>query len=96
MVLSPRRLIKVATQSIGICIGSLLGIKRSRHKQTTAPQLAPDLAAGSGRKISRQAFNSRHPETGLYIRYPVRYVQLTASNRKCRILRGRKHQWWTP
>ncbi|GFV59846.1 hypothetical protein TNCV_4739741 [Trichonephila clavipes] len=45
-----------------------LSLSVLRHKWTTAPQLARDLAAVFGRRISRQPVYSRLAETGLYTR----------------------------
>ncbi|GFT07421.1 hypothetical protein TNCV_3789021 [Trichonephila clavipes] len=37
-----------------------VALSARRHRRTTAPQLARDLVAGSGRRISKQTVNSRH------------------------------------
>ncbi|GFT52150.1 hypothetical protein TNCV_4493731 [Trichonephila clavipes] len=50
---------------------SLLGIERTIARRAMAPQLARDLAAMSGRKVSRQTVYSRLAESGLYFRRPV-------------------------
>ncbi|GFY01182.1 transposable element Tcb2 transposase [Trichonephila clavipes] len=48
-----------------------LALSARRHRRTTAPQLARDLAAVSGRRISRQTVNKHLKEIGLYARLPV-------------------------
>ncbi|GFT24677.1 hypothetical protein TNCV_2856151 [Trichonephila clavipes] len=45
-----------------------LVLSAQRHRRTTVPHLARDLAALSGRRISRQIVYSRLVETGLYDR----------------------------
>ncbi|GFV61178.1 hypothetical protein TNCV_856481 [Trichonephila clavipes] len=55
------------------------------------PQLARDFSAVSGREISRDTVNSNLAETGLSTRHPVRYVPLSASIRKDRVLRSQKN-----
>ncbi|GFU75594.1 hypothetical protein TNCV_2863091 [Trichonephila clavipes] len=59
-----------------------LALRSRRHMQTMAPHLARDLAAESGRRISRQTIYSRPTETDLYPRRPVWSVSLTAFSRK--------------
>ncbi|GFU71843.1 transposable element Tcb1 transposase [Trichonephila clavipes] len=63
-----------------------LALSAQRHRRTRAPHFARDLAAVSGRRISRQTVYSNIPETGLYASRPVWRVHLTASSRKNRIL----------
>ncbi|GFU66932.1 hypothetical protein TNCV_4295851 [Trichonephila clavipes] len=47
--------------------------------------LASELAAVSGRKVSRGTLYTRLGESNLYTRRPTSCVSLTASNRKDRI-----------
>ncbi|GFT95616.1 transposable element Tcb2 transposase [Trichonephila clavipes] len=72
-----------------------LALRARRHRWTTAHQLARDLDAVSGRRISRQTLYSRLAETVLYAWRPGLCVSLTISNRKDRIVWSRKHQSWT-
>ncbi|GFV53430.1 ankyrin repeat and sterile alpha motif domain-containing protein 1B [Trichonephila clavipes] len=65
-----------------------LALRAWRHRRITASQLARDLAALSGRRISRQTVYKRLAENGIYTRRPVVDVFLTASNRKHRLLRS--------
>ncbi|GFW78733.1 hypothetical protein TNCV_4261561 [Trichonephila clavipes] len=65
-----------------------LVLSARRHKWTKIPQLARDLAAVSGRKISRQTLHSRLAETVIYAQRPVLRVPLIASYWKDRLLRG--------
>ncbi|GFU69433.1 hypothetical protein TNCV_5123591 [Trichonephila clavipes] len=57
----------------------------SPGRRKTAPQLACDLAAVSGRRISQHTAHSCLAETSFYARRPVCYVPLTASSRENRI-----------
>ncbi|GFU64922.1 hypothetical protein TNCV_785731 [Trichonephila clavipes] len=64
----------------------LTGLKLASFKwQTTTPQLARDLSAVSGRRISRQKVYGRLAATVPYSRHPASCVPLTVSSRKDRI-----------
>ncbi|GFW21258.1 hypothetical protein TNCV_3774691 [Trichonephila clavipes] len=56
-----------------------LELSAIQHTWTMAPQLARNLVAAPGRRISRQKINSRLAETGLYARYAVRCVPFDCS-----------------
>ncbi|GFV17226.1 transposable element Tcb2 transposase [Trichonephila clavipes] len=72
---APINLTKLWTALGNICI-----------KLKTAAQPSRDLAAVSGRRISRQAVYIRLAETVLYAQFPIWCVLLTISRRKDRIL----------
>ncbi|GFX76227.1 transposable element Tcb2 transposase [Trichonephila clavipes] len=76
LVLSMRRRCEA---TIADCYLELSAIQ---HNWTMASQLARDLVAAFGRRISRQKINNRLAETGLYARYAVRCVPLTAPSWK--------------
>ncbi|GFU66113.1 hypothetical protein TNCV_2857861 [Trichonephila clavipes] len=64
-----------------------LALSARRHRWTTFHQLAHDLAAVSGREISKKTLYRRLAKTILYTRSPVLRVPLIASNRKDRMLK---------
>ncbi|GFX27598.1 transposable element Tcb1 transposase [Trichonephila clavipes] len=62
-------------------------------RQTTALQLAHDLVAVFGIRISRQTIYGCLAETRLYTRHPILCDPLTAFYRKVRLLWRRNHSW---
>lgn len=72
-----------------------LALSARRHRQTTATELSRDLAAASGKRISRQTVYRRLAERALYARRPVVCLPLSASHRRARLSWSRTHHSWT-
>ncbi|GFW68545.1 transposable element Tc1 transposase [Trichonephila clavipes] len=70
-------------------------ISAKRNRRTTAQQVANQLLAASGKKISRKIVARRLKGGGLYARRPVVCVPLTRQHRTARLQWCREHHNWT-
>ncbi|GFW06433.1 HTH_Tnp_Tc3_2 domain-containing protein [Trichonephila clavipes] len=66
-------------------------LSAKRNRRTTAPQVANQFLAASGKQISRKTVARRLRGGGLYARRPVMCVPLTRQHRTARLQWCREH-----
>ncbi|GFW46838.1 HTH_Tnp_Tc3_2 domain-containing protein [Trichonephila clavipes] len=64
--------------------------------QDDASDLSRQLSSATGTTVSRQTVYRRLGHIGLYARWPVRCVPLTATHCRLRLTWRREHALWTP
>ncbi|GFX10683.1 transposable element Tcb2 transposase [Trichonephila clavipes] len=70
-------------------------LSAKNNRRTTAPQVANQFLAASGKQISRKTVARRLRGGGLYARRPVVCVPLTRQHRTARLQWCREHHNWT-
>ncbi|GFX40456.1 HTH_Tnp_Tc3_2 domain-containing protein [Trichonephila clavipes] len=73
----------------------ILSYQQKRNRRTTAPRVANQILAASGKQISRKTVDRRLRGGELYARRPVVCVPLTRQHRTARLQWCREHHNWT-
>ncbi|GFX21364.1 transposable element Tcb1 transposase [Trichonephila clavipes] len=76
--------------------GIYLAVNAKRNRRSTASDLSRQLSLATGTTVSRQTVYRRLEHIGLYARWPVRCVPLTATHCRLRFPWGREHALRTP
>ncbi|GFT03858.1 transposable element Tcb1 transposase [Trichonephila clavipes] len=73
-----------------------LVVTDKRNRRNTASDLSRQVSSATGTTVSRQAEYRRLGHIGLYARWSVRCVPLTATHCRLRLTWSREHALWTP
>ncbi|GFX62792.1 transposable element Tcb1 transposase [Trichonephila clavipes] len=91
----PRNLESPRVSSKGFGNDSKMIVIYCQKKQTVSDQ-SRQLSSASGTTVSRQTVYRRLGHIGLYTRWPVKCVPLTATHCHLRLTWSREHALWTP
>ncbi|GFU59835.1 transposable element Tcb1 transposase [Trichonephila clavipes] len=73
-----------------------MAVTDERNRRSTASDLSRQLSSATGTTVSRQTVYRRLGHIGLYARWHVRCVPLTATHCRLRLTWSREHALWTP
>ncbi|GFV25274.1 HTH_Tnp_Tc3_2 domain-containing protein [Trichonephila clavipes] len=76
--------------------GIYLAVTAKRNRRSTPSDLSRQLSSATGAAVSRQTVYRRLGHIGLYARWPVRCVPLTATHCRLRLTWNKEHALWTP
>ncbi|GFY19591.1 transposable element Tcb1 transposase [Trichonephila clavipes] len=73
-----------------------LAVTAKRNRRSTASDLSRQFSSATGTTVSKQTVYRRLGHIGLYARWPVICIPLTATHCHLRLTWSREHALWTP